>query len=82
MIPHGLIAAASVADQVFKIKFDLDKKALINSNEEMEYIIKIVISLKESCLLIKCASKTIEIEAKEQKGGFLGAVLSTWPVSR
>ena len=35
---------------------------LVVSNEEMKYIVKIVKSLKEQDLLIKCVSKTIESE--------------------
>ena len=37
---------------------------LIISNEEMEYIIKIVKSLKDSGLLLKIVSETIQNEAK------------------
>ena len=44
---------------------------LIISNKEMESIMKIIASLEGSVLLIKCVSKTIEDEVKEQKGGFL-----------
>ena len=39
--------------------------ALIISNEEMEDIMKIVESLKVSCLLIKVVSETIKNETKE-----------------
>ena len=42
---------------------------------------KIVISLEESDLLIKGISKTIENEAKEQKGGFLWMLLGTLDAS-
>ena len=45
--------------------------ALIISNEEMEDIITIVESLKESGLLIKGVIKTVEKEAKEQEEDFL-----------
>ena len=38
---------------------------------------KIVKSLEESDLSIKCVSETIKNEAKEQKGGFLGVLLGT-----
>ena len=38
---------------------------------------KIVNSLKESGLLIKGASETIENEAQKQKNGFLSILLST-----
>ena len=43
----------------------------------MNDIMKIVKSLEEQALLIKGISKTIENEAKEQKGGFLGVLLGT-----
>ena len=43
----------------------------------MEDIMKIVKSLEDSGLLIKCVSKTIQNESKEKKGGFLGMLLST-----
>ena len=39
---------------------------VIISNEEMNYIMKIVKCLEESGLLIKGLSKTIKNEAKEQ----------------
>ena len=41
----------------------------------MDYIIKIVKSLKESSLLIKDVSQRIRSEAKEQKGGFFSMLL-------
>ena len=50
---------------------------LIISNEEMNYIMKIVKSLEESGFLIKGVSGTIKNEAKEQKKGFLGTLLGT-----
>ena len=50
---------------------------LIISNEEMDNIMKIVKSLEESGLLIKFVSETIENEAKEQKGAFLGLLMAT-----
>ena len=40
-------------------------------------IMKIIKSLEESGLLIKCVSKTIKNEAKEQKVEFLGMLLGT-----
>ena len=43
----------------------------------MNDIIKIVKSLEESGLLIKCINQTIQNEAKGQKGGFLGMLLGT-----
>ena len=41
----------------------------------MEDIIKIVKSLEDSGLLSKGVSKTIQNEAKEQKGGFITTLL-------
>ena len=50
---------------------------LIISNKKMNDIMKIVKSIAESGLLIKGVSQTIKNEAKEQKGGFRGTLLST-----
>ena len=50
---------------------------LIISNEEMDDIMKTVKYLEESCSLIKVVNKTIEIEVKVQKGGFLNLLLGT-----
>ena len=73
-----LIAAASAKDvAIHKKMFGFCTTILIVSDEEMNDIIKIVKSLKESGLLIKDISKTIKNEAKEQKGGFLSMLLST-----
>ena len=49
----------------------------INSSKEMNDIMKIIKSLEESSLLIKGISEAIRNEAKEQRGGFLGMLLST-----
>ena len=43
----------------------------------MNDIIKIVQALEDSNILLKGITKTIENETKEQKGGFLGMLLST-----
>ena len=51
--------------------------SLIISNNEMEDIIKIVKSLKESGLLLKGVIETVQNEVKEQKGGFLSILLDT-----
>ena len=45
---------------------------LIISNDEMDDILKIVKSLENSGVLLKGVSETIQNEAKEQRGGFLG----------
>ena len=73
LIALGLTAAASVTDVAIHKKM----LGLTISNEETNYIIKIVKSLEESGLLIKGVSETIKNEAKEQKAGFLGMLLGT-----
>ena len=50
---------------------------LIISNDEMDDILKIVKSLKDSEVLLKGVSETIQNEAKEQRGGFLSMLLGT-----
>ena len=50
---------------------------LIISNEEINDITKIVRALEDSSTLLKGITKTIENEAKEQEGGFLGMLLGT-----
>ena len=83
LIPLGLTAAASAADAGIHKKIlgsgnnqpSLTK--LIISNDEIEDIIKTVKSLKDSGLLLKGVSGTVQIEVKEQKGGFLSMLLGT-----
>ena len=91
LIPLGLTAAASAAFAGIHKKIlgsgkhtlDLalpkhnNTTTLIISNDEIEDIIKIVKSLKESALLLKEVSKTIQNEAKEHKEGFLSMLLGT-----
>ena len=50
---------------------------LIISNDEMDDILKIVKSLEDSGVLLKGVSKTIQNEAKEQRGEFLSMLLDT-----
>ena len=47
----------------------------------MEDIIKIIKSLKDSGLLLKGVTKTVQNEIKEQKGEFLSMSLGTLSVS-
>ena len=46
-------------------------------NEDMDDILKIIKSLKDSGILLKGVTKTIENETKELKGGFLSMLLGT-----
>ena len=50
---------------------------LIISNDEIEDIIKIVKSLKDSGLLLKGVTETVQNEVKEKKGGFLSMLFGT-----
>ena len=52
-------------------------KTIIISNDQIKDIIEIVKCLEDSDLLLKGVSKTIQHEAKEQKGGFVSMLLST-----
>ena len=47
------------------------------SNEEMNYIMKIVQALEDSNSLLKGVTKTIKNEMKQQTGGFLSILLGT-----
>ena len=78
LVPLGLTAAAAAAAidaAVHKKIFGSGNTTLIISNEKINDIMKTVKSLEESGLLIKGISETIQNEAKEQKGGFLGMLL-------
>ena len=66
LIPLGKKAAASAKDAaIHKKLFESCNMTLIISNEEMNYIMKIIKSLEESSLLIKGVSKAIKNEGKE-----------------
>ena len=65
LIPQGLTATASATDAVIQKEIHCSgTTTVITSNKEMENIIKVVKSLEESELLIKCVSETIGNEAK------------------
>ena len=82
-MPSELTAAAAAAtNTAIQTKiFGLGITALIFSNEEMDDIMKIVKSLKESGLLIKGVIETIETEAKNKKMDFLSTLLGTLAAS-
>ena len=62
MLPLGVTAA------IQKKVYGSRMTTIVVSNEEMKYIVKIVKSLKEQDLLIKCVSKTIDSEVKKISG--------------
>ena len=63
--------------QLSKKFFGSSMTTLIITNEEMNNIMKTVKCLEDIGLLIKGVSETIKNEAKKQKRGFLGMLLST-----
>ena len=78
LAPLRLYAAMSAIDGSIKRKMlGSGATTLIISNDEMDYILKIVKSLENSGVLLKGVSETIQHEAKEQRGGFLGMLLGT-----
>ena len=88
-IALGLTAASSVADAGIHKKIlgsgsrnsyssaSHNMTTLIISNNEIEDIIEIVKSLKDSDLLLEGVTETVQNEVKEQKGGFLSMLLGT-----
>ena len=74
----GLTAAMPAIDVSIKKKMlGSGTTTLIISNDEMDDILIIVKSLENSGVLLKGVSETIQHEAKEQRGGFLGMLLGT-----
>ena len=78
LIPLGSTAVASAADAgIHKKILRSGITTLIISNDEMNDVIRIVKSLKDSGLLLKGVSETVQNDAKEQKEGFLTMLLGT-----
>ena len=81
LAPLGLSAAMSAIDGSTKKKMlGSGATTLIISNDEMDDILKIEnrnSSLENSGVLLKGVSETIQHEAKEQRGGFVGMLLGT-----
>ena len=78
LIPLGLTAAASATDAgIHKKILRSGDTTLIISNNEMEDLIKIVKSLKDSGLLLNGVTESVKNEIKEQRGGFLSMLLGT-----
>ena len=77
LAPLGLTAAMSTTDESIQKKIHGSGIKLIIEQEDMNHIIKIIEALEHSGILLKGVSKTIENEAKEQRGGFLSILLGT-----
>ena len=78
LAPSGITAATSAIDAEIQKKINSSgTTTLIISNEEMNDIMKIVQALEDFNILLKGVTKTIKIETKGQKGGFLSMFLGT-----
>ena len=81
LAPLGITATASVIDVGIQKKIHGSIRplptTLIISNKEINDIMKIVQTVKNSNILLKGVTKTIKNETKEQKGGFLSMLLGT-----
>ena len=74
----GVTAASSAIDAgVQKKIYGSGTRTLVISSEEMNGIMKIVQALEDSNILLKCVTKIIKNETREQKGGFLSMLLGT-----
>ena len=62
-------------EDIKKILGSGNNTTLIISNNEIEYLIKIVKSLEDFGLLTNGVAETVQNEIKEQKGGFLSMSL-------
>ena len=77
LAPLGLTAAMSAIDGSIQKKIHGWGIKLIIEQEDMNDIMKIIEAVETSGILLKGASKTIENETKEQRGGFLSMLLGT-----
>ena len=77
LAPSGLTAAMSAIDGGIQKKIHGSWVKLITEQEDMNDIMKIIEALKNSSILLKGVSKTIENETKEQRGRFLSMLLGT-----
>ena len=71
LAPLGLTAAMSAIDGSIQKKIHGSGVKLIIEQEDMNDIMKMIELLENSGILLKGASKTIENETKELRGGFL-----------
>ena len=77
LAPIGLTAAMSANDGSIQKKIHVSGVKLIIEQEDMNDIMEIIEALKNSGILLKGVTKTIENETKEQRGGFLSMLLGT-----
>ena len=77
LAPLGLTAAMSAIGGSIQKKIHGSGVKLINEQDDMKDIMKIIKALEDSGILFKGVSKTIKNETKEQRGGFLSMLLGT-----
>ena len=77
LAPLDLTAAMPAIDGGIQKKMRGEEIKLVIEQEDMNDIIKTIEVLKNSGILLKGVTKTIENETKEQRGGFLSMLLST-----
>ena len=77
IIQLGLTAAMSAIGGTIQKKIHVSGVKLINEQDDMKDIMKIIKALEDSGILFKGVSKTIKNETKEQRGGFLSMLLGT-----
>ena len=78
LAPLCLTAAMSAIDGSIQKKIHGSQiKLIIEEEDIMTDIMKIIEALENSGILLKGVSKTIENETKEQRGGFLSMLLGT-----
>ena len=77
LAPLGTAVASAIDAGIQKKRHGSGTTTLIISNQEINYIMKIVQALEDSNILLKGVTKTIKNETKEQKGGFLSMLLGT-----
>ena len=79
LVMLDLTAAASATDAAInkKILGSGNHATLIISNDDMQYLLKIVKSLEGSGMLLNGITETVKNEVKEQKGDFLSMFLGT-----
>ena len=78
LAPLGLSAAMSATDAAIQKKiYGSGMTTLTISNDDLNYLIKIVTALEEHVILLRGTSKSIKNKTKKQEGGFLSMLLGT-----
>ena len=78
LAPLGLTAAMFAIDGSIQKKiYGSGIKLIIEEEEDMNGIMKIIEALENSGILLKGVTKTIENETKEQRAGFSSMLLGT-----